>query len=97
MKFKYITVGQGQSLMDICIQEYGCVEGLSTLCKDNKDQLTSVTQIITAGMRLKIRTEVPKFNESNQAIVAQYKSYAEPKTVANGTGEALFISGFIIH
>jgi hypothetical protein len=101
MSFKRVEVLYGQSLMDIAMQELGCVEGLPMLARDNADQITSLTQVITVGMMLKIRTPVPKITDTNQAIMREYaedKSIGKLKTtVANGSGDALFLFDFLIH
>lgn len=54
LRRKYITVLPDQTLMDICLQEYGSLEALNMLLEDNPDILDIEKP---EGMKLLIRPE----------------------------------------
>lgn len=54
MSTRLVTVTQGQSIMDIAIQEYGTVLGSEQLVKDNPNVISTVTDNLVAGDRLVI-------------------------------------------
>lgn len=72
-----ISVGQGQVLEDIAIQQYGTVEAVFILMEDNDLDLDS--QLYT-GQELVIREEVPALTDTNKEI-ARY--YSEKKLYPN--------------
>ena len=80
-KYRIVTLQQGQSILDLSIQEYGCVEGLFVLIDDNSF-IADFTQYIAHGTDFKIQTVVPKLTDTNVSVVLQYKKDAT--TVANG-------------
>lgn len=76
---KTINVAEGQTLIDIAIQEYGCYEGLHQLMKDNNIgpngliEDGEVYRLITAGDTLLVQDEVPELTDTNRTIAAYYK------------------------
>lgn len=54
MKAKVIIIRDGQTLVDIAIQEYGVFEGIFLVAFANATQITSITQDLSAGMQLMI-------------------------------------------
>jgi hypothetical protein len=76
---KELKVAEGQTLIDIAIQEYGCYEGLHVLMADNNIGPNGLVEdgetfrLIKAGDLLLIREEVPELTESNRTIAAYYK------------------------
>lgn len=81
---KEVTVYEGQSIYDVCIQEYGCIEGMELLLKDNPitidGKIRAVVNGITlmrdlnVGDKLIIRDEVPEYTDTNKLVVRQLKS-----------------------
>ena len=65
---KQITVQERQTIFDIAIQEYGSVEGVFLLWKDNPDKIPSFTQQLVPGTKLNIISP-----PINQAIVGYYE------------------------
>jgi hypothetical protein len=53
---KTIIVGDGQTIFDIAIQEYGGIEGILLLMSDNGDKIPSITSELKAGLKLKIKS-----------------------------------------
>lgn len=51
---KIVTVGNGQSIYDISIQEGGGVDFVFQLMAANPDVITSLDTILTAGVKLNI-------------------------------------------
>lgn len=51
MKMKTITIHSGQNILDICLQEYGSVEALMQLARDNN---MSIDAELQAGQELLI-------------------------------------------
>src|SRR5215469_10964864 len=70
--YKQINVLDRQSIDDIAIQEYGCVEGKWNLLADNSDRLQSVNDVPAPGMVLNIESPVPYITSQNQAIAATF-------------------------
>lgn len=68
--FKHIIVGDRQCLIDIAIQEYGCYEGVVLLIEDN-NAVVSWSQSLLPGMPLKIRKNIPKITDQNQAVATE--------------------------
>ncbi len=54
MKAKVIIVRDGQTLVDIAIQEYGVFEGIFLVAFANTSKINSITQDLIAGMQLVI-------------------------------------------
>jgi hypothetical protein len=68
---KEIVATYGQTIYDIAILEYGCYEGIFILMEDNQLDLTS---ILTPGHKLKIRTEIPRLNETNLSVKYSFQT-----------------------
>lgn len=68
---KQVEVFEGQTLIDIAIQEYGCYEGVMLLLKDNAIR---IADDLNAGLVLMVRDEVPELNAINRAVAAFYKA-----------------------
>jgi hypothetical protein len=83
MSNKTITT-QGQSAIDIAIQEYGAWEGIFLLLDDNPG-LGSVEAVPAPGIELVIR-EVPVVNNGNVRISEQFKK--ESYRVNSGNNES---------
>lgn len=66
MKPIYTTFGQ--SLSDIAIQEYGCIEGCMALIIDN-DFIGNLDVVFEPNTRLNIREEKIEFTDENVAIM----------------------------
>jgi hypothetical protein len=82
---KLINAAQGQTIIDLAIQEYGCIEAVVLLMVDND---FSATQTFEAGEQIKIRNEVTDLNGINKAIAKQFK--AQNKSV--NTASPQFVS-----
>jgi hypothetical protein len=71
-RYKYITVLPDQTLIDVCIQEYGSLEALKWLLADNPDVIDTEKP---EGLKLLIRADI--YDESivdyfeNTIIVTQ--------------------------
>lgn len=61
-----ITVGQGQTIYDIAIQEYGSIDGVDLLLKDNPS--LDMATMLAPGSILHIKSE-----PIDKAIVDHYK------------------------
>lgn len=59
MDYKEIVVKNGQSLLDISVQEYGNVEGVFALVIDNTDKINAFSDVLIPGTKLKIRRISP--------------------------------------
>lgn len=66
-----ITVSDGQTLIDIAIQQYGCYEGVFDLIKDNEG--LGLSSQLVAGQVLNIKDEVPTYNDNNVAIALHFR------------------------
>lgn len=64
-----IRVGTGQTLCDIAIQEYGCIEGLLLLIEDNNYGNIGIP---VSGLKVDIRPVVPVLTDENVAIANEY-------------------------
>lgn len=62
---KTILVREGQTLADIAIQEYGCIEGLMLLVDDNN---LSMDSDVYKDQPLEIR-ELPELTADNKKVV----------------------------
>ena len=76
---KNIQVYTGQSLVDIAIQEYGSISGLTLILEDNKDTLTAITDI-APGLTLKVRTPIPALDVTNRQVVKYFQENYNPAT-----------------
>lgn len=83
--FKQVTVADRQSLVDIAMQEYGCYEGIFVLLDDNIDRLKAIDEVPLPGMKLNVRSELPKLKPENRAIVAEYNRLLHT-VVSNAVG-----------
>jgi len=72
MNFIKKTLGNGQSIIDLAVQEYGCYEGLFLMLADNPDVVQAVSAILPPGTELRVRNPVPELNNTNRSVVAQY-------------------------
>lgn len=91
------TVQYGQSLWDIAIQEYGHVQGVELLVKDNPQ--LAVTTVPAVGSKVLIRPEVPELSNTNQRIVAEYKKQnitVASTAPATATLRRYVISGYVL-
>lgn len=61
---KNIKVKSGQTLIDIALQEYGCIEGLVYILEDNALSMDSESY---AGQALIIR-DIPEITKDNKKI-----------------------------
>lgn len=68
---KTIMVINGQTLSDIAIQYYGCIESIFQLAADNPF-ISAFEQILKPGTKLQIQDVVPVFNKQNVALAAQF-------------------------
>ena len=66
---KVVTLIEGQTIVDIAIQEYGCYEGVLTLLEDNPD--ISLEDELFAGYEIMVQSEVEVINETNKQFQAQ--------------------------
>ena len=69
--YKKIIVSQGQSLIDIAMQEYGALPGVFLILEDNTE-LSAVDQTPIAGTEINIRVDVPEISEGNRAIARKF-------------------------
>lgn len=60
MAYKTTTISQGQSLLDIAIQEYGSPEGAFVIMEDNPGLFPSITTHTVTGSEVLIRPQVPQ-------------------------------------
>jgi phage tail protein X len=68
-----ITVINGQTLSDIAIQYYGCIEGIIQLIQDNPN-IGAFEQILKPGTKLQIQDNVPVFNTQNVKMAAFFST-----------------------
>ena len=64
--YKNIVTLEGQSLMDVCIQEYGCANAHFILYSDNTDVLPYFNIMPEPGTSLRIRKVMPAINSTNK-------------------------------
>lgn len=88
---KKCTVQYGQSMWDIAIQEYGHVDGVFLLVKDNPNY--SITDVPVPGEELLIRDETPELSEDNRRIAAAYQE--QKITVASGIAASYSLSMYV--
>ncbi len=82
---KTTTVSLGQTLTDIALQEYGCVEGLIDLMKLNPD--LEINGKLIPGTDVNLPDVVPVLTPSNIANLNEIKrSFKRANT---GTGDVL--------
>lgn len=62
---KTITASQGQTLEDIAVQQYGCLQGCLLIMQDNG---LGLDDDIHTGQMLLIRDEVPQLTPENVEI-----------------------------
>lgn len=62
---KTITAAYGQSIEDICLQEYGSLEGLSLLLADNELGMDS---LLYAGQPIVIQDDANAVSDSAKAV-----------------------------
>lgn len=86
------TVQYGQSLWDIAIQEYGHIDGIFLLVKDNLQ--LSVTSVPAVGSKVLLRNEVPELSDNNQRIVAEFKR--NNITVASNAPATATLSRYVL-
>ncbi len=79
---KTIFTNPNQTLTDIALQEYGCVEGIFILMEDNP-MLNMDGKLIT-GQAVQIREAVPELTTNNKAIATELK--ASSRKINTGTG-----------
>ncbi len=77
-----INTTEGQTLTDIALQEYGCVEGIFILMEDNP-MLNMDGKLIT-GQAVQIREAIPELTINNKAIATELK--ASSRKINTGTG-----------
>jgi hypothetical protein len=65
---KEITVESGQTIADLSIQHYGCIEGAALIISDNGFELSTE---LFGGQKVLIRKEVPTLTDKNKAIAEQ--------------------------
>lgn len=68
---KSITAQSGQTIEDIALQEYGCVEGVVLLLDDNG--LGQDDDVFT-GQVLQVRDTVPVLTDNNVAVTEYIKN-----------------------
>ena len=66
-----IIVEEGQTLIDLAIQEYGCIEAVAYLCEDNN---FSLDETLTPAQKVKIRDVITNINGSNIEVLNIQKS-----------------------
>jgi hypothetical protein len=66
-----IIIEEGQTLIDLAIQEYGCIEGVAYLCEDNN---FSLDETLNPAQKVKIRDVIPNINGSNIEVLNIQKS-----------------------
>lgn len=86
-----ITVGNGQQLEDIALREYGDALGNVIICTDNG---LSLNDLLYAGQKLKIRTQMPEFTENN--ILIQRQIVAEQIFPNAGIFGTIPLSGYAL-
>lgn len=65
---KTVIVNSGQTLEDISLQEYGCIDGVVTLLQDNG---LGMDDDLYPGQPVLIRQPVPQFTDNNRDV-AEY-------------------------
>jgi hypothetical protein len=85
------TVQYGQTMLDIAVQEYGHVDGVFLLIKDNPNY--SITDVPVPGEELLIRDEAPQLSEDNRRIAAEYKE--QGITVASGMAASYSLGMYV--
>lgn len=63
MQYKTIEVQEGQTLANIAVQEYGCVEGMMQLVQVNN---LSLNTALYRGMVLQVQATIPKITNDNR-------------------------------
>ena len=67
---KQVIIQEGQTMLDIALQEYGCYEGLFLLLQDNN---VAMGEDINTGDALTIREVVPQLTDSNLVNMQVYR------------------------
>lgn len=70
--YKHIIAGDRQSVVDVALQEYGCYEGSFLIMEDNAALDLSLHSVLIPGVKLLIRTPVPRITATNQGIMELY-------------------------
>ena len=78
-----IKIASNQSIVDIAMQEYGSPEGIFSLMEDNVG-IENVTQQLTPGTILRIRTAPDGLDKNNLEFVRVNKDNKEKLIVATG-------------
>jgi hypothetical protein len=66
---KVLIVLEGQTIVDVAVQEYGCYEGVLNILEDNT--FLALEDGFYAGLEIYIRDEVEAINEKNKQYQAQ--------------------------
>lgn len=70
-EYNNIILQEGQTLIDIAIETYGCYEGVFLIMEDNNLTFDS---ILSGGDVLKIRDITPTLNTDNKEVIKQYST-----------------------
>lgn len=87
IEFYNITVKDGQSLVDLAMQEYGTVDGVLWLVQDNPETLASMDDEPAAGTLLNIRFKPPVEDAKRLEYVRKGKDYTVVKQEVVVVGE----------
>lgn len=66
--YKSIVIKEGQSILDISVQEYGNISGVWLIMEDNPE-LGSLDDNLTSGVLLRIRVSDPKKDVATAAYM----------------------------
>lgn len=66
---KTIKVSPGQTLENISVQEYGCLQGILLIVEDNG---FSMDTLLYANQEVLIRDEVPELTENNREVAKYF-------------------------
>lgn len=65
---KTVVVAEGQTILDLALKHYGCLEGVANIVADNN--LGGATTALLAGQEIEVQETTPELTDKNRRVKA---------------------------